>query len=153
MRVPTLLAVLAAAALCAPGCHSTTVTRTTYGDDGRGAYMHRELREYHLVTSAYKGHVGYVKVYDVGEAGGPTYRWKYVYDLDFHELGFIDQYGRAYRFHEFPEAQAMATGTPVRTEDLPSDSTEANVMRLLGLDPSMDSVEFPTATSAHFGGS
>lgn len=147
MRSLTILAVLAAAALAAPACQSSTETRTSWGDFDESDLMRRQLRSYHAVNSAYQGKVGYLKVYDVTEAGGPAYRWRYVYDLSYNELGFIDQWGNGYRYHRLPEADASAQQKPMRVEHLPSDSTEANVMRMLGLDPSVDEVTFPLIVS------
>ncbi len=147
MRSLTILAVLAAAALVAPACQSSSTTRTNWSDVKEGDLMRRSLRSYHVVNSAYQGQVGFLKVYDVTEAGGPVYQWKYVYDLDYNELGFIDQWGKAYRYHRLPQADAAAQKKPMRIEHLPSDSTEANVMRMLGLDPSVDEVTFPVVAS------
>ena len=147
MRSLTILAVLAAAVLAAPACQSSTTTRTNWGDLDETGLMSRSLRSYHAVNSAYQGKVGYLKVYDVTEAGGPAYRWKYVYDLSYNELGFIDQWGKAYRYHRLPEADASAQKKPMRVEHMPSDSTEANVMRMLGLDPAVDEVTFPLIVS------
>ena len=147
MRSLTILAVLAAVVVVAPACHTSTTTRTNWSDYDEADLMRRTLRSYHAVNSAYQGQVGFLKVYDVTEAGGPVYQWKYVYDMSFNELGFIDQWGKAYRYHRLPEAAAAATKKPMRVEDLPSDSTEANVMRMLGIDPSIDEVTFPLVAS------
>ena len=147
MRSLTILAVLAAAIAAAPACHTSSTTHTNWSDMEEGDLMRRSLRSYHAVNSAYQGHVGYLKVYDVTEAGGPVYQWKYVYDMAYNELGFIDQWGKAYRYHRLPEASASAQKKPMRVEHLPSDSTEANGMRMLGIDPSVDQVTFPLVAS------
>jgi len=147
MRSLTILAVLAAALAAVPACTTSSTTRTRWTDVEQGDLMRRTLRSYHAVNSAYQGQVGYLKVYDVTEAGGPVYQWKYVYDRDYNELGFIDQWGKAYRYHRFPDADASAQRKPMRVEHLPADSTEANVMRMLGLDPSIDEVTFPVMAS------
>lgn len=147
MRCLTILAVLAAALAVAPACRTSSTTHTRWTDVEQGDLMRRSLRSYHLVNSAYQGQVGYLKIYDVTEAGGPVYQWKYVYDMDYTELGFIDQWGKAYRYHRFPEADASAQKKPMRVEHLPADSTERNVMRMLGIDPALDQVTFPLVVS------
>jgi len=147
MRSLTILAVLAAAVMAAPACQTSSTTRTNWSDIEEGDLMRRSLRSYHAVKSAYEGQVGYLKVYDVTEAGGPVYQWKYVLDSDYNELGFIDQWGKAYRYHRLPDADASAQKKPMRVEHLPSDSTESNVMRMLGLDPAVDEVTFPLIVS------
>jgi len=147
MRSLTLLSLLAVAVLAAPACQSTTTTRTKWADDENAALMHRTLRSYHAVNSAFQGKVGYLKVFDVAEAGGPVYQWKYVYDLSYEEVGFIDQWGKAYRYHPLPDADQMAQKRPLRVDHLPADSTERNVMRMLGIDPALDQVTFPMVAS------
>jgi hypothetical protein len=147
MRSLTTLAVLAAAFAVAPACQSSSTTSTDWSNMDEGDLMRRTLRSYHAINSAYQGQVGYLKVYDVTEAGGPVYQWKYVYDLDYNELGFIDQWGKAYRYHRLPVADASAQRKPMRVEHLPADSTENNVMRMLGIDPALDDVTFPLVVS------
>ena len=147
MRNSTILAVLAAAVLVAPACTSTTTTTTRWGNVEDGALMKRSLRSYHAVNSAYQGKVGYMKVFDVTEAGGPVYQWKYVYDLDYNELGFIDQFGNAYRYHELPQVSKEAQKETMKVTELPADSTERNTMRMLGIDPATDDVTFPMMAS------
>jgi hypothetical protein len=147
MRNSTILAVLAAAVLIAPACTSTTTTRTRWGNVEDGALMQRTLRSYHAVNSAFQGKVGYVKVFDVTEAGGPVYQWKYVYDLDYTELGFIDQFGKAYRYHVLPELDQEAQQETMKVTELPSDSAECNTMGMLGTGPGADEVTFPQLAS------
>ena len=148
MRRSTILIVLAAAAFAAPACQTRTTSTTSWADVADGALMKRALRSYHAVRSQYQGHVGYMKVYDIREAGGPIYTWKYVYDLDHNELGFVDQYGKAYRYPVLPNADQQAQNEPLRVDHMPSDSLERNVMRMLGLDPALDDVSFPTMASS-----
>ena len=147
MRNSTILAVLAAAVLVAPACTSTSTTTTRWGNVEDGALMKRSLRSYHAVNSAYQGKVGYMKVFDVTEAGGPVYQWKYVYDLDYNELGFIDQFGNAYQYHQLPEVSQRAQQETMKVTEMPADSTERNTMRMLGIDPATDDVTFPLLAS------
>ena len=136
---------LAAVALAPAACHqSSTHHRDRQVMDG--SLVKKTLRSYHTIQSQYDGKVGYLKVYDVSEAGGPTYPWRSVYDLDYTELGFIDQFGMAYRYHHYPEIGQEAHDTTVRVDRMPADSTENNVMRMLGLDVSRDDVSFPVAS-------
>jgi hypothetical protein len=113
-----------------------------------GALMDRELRSYHVVYSEHRGPVGYLKVYDVREAGGPSYRWSYVYDKAFTELGWIDQFGHAYAYHRYPEGAMPVPTEPLRVVELPTDSVQRNAMRMLGIDPATDNVSFPPASDA-----
>jgi hypothetical protein len=147
MRNSTILAVLAAAVLIAPACTSTSTSTTRWGNVEDGALMNRTLRSYHAINSAFQGKVGYVKVFDVTEAGGPVYQWKYVYDLDYRELGFIDQFGKAYRYHELSEIGQEAMQETMTVTEMPADSAERNTMRMLGIDPATDDVTFPMLAS------
>jgi len=147
MRNSTILAVLAAAVLVAPACTSTTTTQTRWGSVENGALMERSLRSYHAVNSAYQGKVGYMKVFDVTEAGGPVYRWRYIYDLEYTELGFIDQFGKAYQYHVLPTISQAAQKKPLKVTEMPADSAERNAMRMLGIDPATDDVTFPELAS------
>ena len=140
--------VLAAASLAVaalPGCKSgPTEEDRLAGYDGE--HMHREVRSYHVVYSEHRGRVGYMKVYDVVEGGGPAYQWKYVYDLDWKELGFIDQFGTAYLNQPYTSFTQDAQPRTIRFVRLPADSAQRNAMRMLGIDPALDDVSFPVAT-------
>jgi hypothetical protein len=118
----------------------------------RGAHMHRTLRSYHVVYSEHRGRVGFVKVFDVAEAGGHAYPWSYVYDLDFNELGWVDQFGGAYQYVPYTRFEREIHGAGPRVVQMPADSLENNVMRLLGIDPALDNVSFPRATQADVAG-
>jgi hypothetical protein len=142
------LACAALALVATTSCRSR-VTHERLTQVSQGALMNKVgLRSYHTVLSEFDGKVGYLKVYDVREAGGPVYPWKYVYDLEWNELGFIDQYGTATRYHLYPEFQQQIHNKDMRPVRMPADSTENNVMRMLGLDITRDHVSFPTATQA-----
>jgi hypothetical protein len=150
LRATLVVAVFSLILAAAPGCRSrSTHARMTAIHTGK--LMQKELRSYHTVRSEYDGKVGYMKVYDVREGGGPSYPWRYLYDLEWNELGFIDQFGSAYRYHRYAEFQQEAHDTTMRVDRMPADSTENNVMRMLGLDLSRDNVTFPLATSADIG--
>ncbi len=142
--VPFALALLA----LVPVACRTSVTEQRREEVRHGALMRGELLSYQLVYSSHDGKVGYLKTYAVTEAGGPVYKWKYVYDLEFNELGFVDQFGTAYRFHAYTEHEQTIYKQPHRTERMPVDSMERNVMRMLGIDPARDEVSFPRATRA-----
>ena len=141
------LLALAALALVLPGCR-TTITKERLKQIEDGATMRRELKSYHAINAAHAGHVGYVKVYEVSEPQGPAFRWKYVYDMDFEEVGFVDQRGMAYKRNPYSRLERQIHKKDSRLEVLPSDSLENNVMRMLGMDPALDSVTFRTATAA-----
>ena len=134
--------------LLVSACHTVSPEQKAAND--RGALMKREIAPngYRQVYSAYNGKIGFLKHYHVQEAGGAIYKWKYVYDLDHKELGFIDQFGVAYRYHYYPEQEQRIHRQPHRTERMPEDSAPRNVMRMLGVDPSKDEVTFPVATGA-----
>ena len=143
----TVALMLLAAALAPAACQSKA-SYERMNQIHTGSLMKEELRSYHTIQSEYDGMVGYMKVYDVSEAGGPAYPWRKIYDLEWNELGFIDQFGTAYRYHEYAKFQQEIHDTTVRVDRMPADSTENNVMRMLGLDVSRDNVTFPIATSA-----
>lgn len=146
-RIIPALTCLALALVGTTACR-TRATHERLTQVGQGALIVKDIRSYHTIQSEFDGKVGYLKVYDVREAGGPAFPWKYVYDLDFNELGFIDQYGTAYAYHHYPEFQETVHNTDVRVDRMAADSTENNVMRMLGLDVTRDHVSFPTATAA-----
>jgi hypothetical protein len=151
MRTRVLVpAVLAAALAAASGCSSPAKGP---GPEAvrDGSLVHKELRSYHIVQSTHSGKVGYMKVYDVTEGGGPSYRWRYVYDLDWNELGFIDQFGTAYRNKPYTPFEQDAQPRTIRVVRLPSDSPERNAMVMLGIDPALDDVSFPVASAADIG--
>lgn len=146
-RAAAFVAVLALGAVALQGCRSGPLPGRA--DEVReGARLQKELRSYHVIRSPYQGKIGYLKVYDVREEGGPTYQWKYVYDLKHEERGWIDQFGTAYM--EQPYAPGVADGQPypVRVLHLPSDTTERNVLRMLGIDPATDDATFHVASNA-----
>lgn len=154
MKSPVLAArvlVLALAAAVAPalaGCGTTPGERSS----GDGALMDRQVRSFHVVYSEHTGKVGFMKVFDVVEGGGPPYQWKYVYDLQWNELGFIDQFGTAYQNKPYSPFEQSAQPRPIRVVRLPSDSAQRNAMRMLGIDPAYDDVTFPLATDADIRG-
>lgn len=137
---------LAALGLAAAGCRQAMPAEGVRAVR-EGALMHRDLRSYHVVYSEHRGPVGYMKVYDVREAGGPSYRWSYVYDRNLNELGWVDQFGHAYAYHRYPEGAMPVPTEPIRPVALPADSIQRNAMRMLGIDPATDNVSFPPATN------
>ena len=147
MKTASLL-VAALALAASAGCSSKPAAEGETPGDLYGAGVRGEPRSYHVVYSAQRGKVGYAKVFDVAEGGGPVFQWKYVYDLDWKELGYIDQLGTAYQYKPYtPFERDYQPGT-IRVVRLPSDSTERNAMRMLGMDPALDDVTFPEATAA-----
>lgn len=145
--LPTLLAACAALALSAASC-GTAPTATRVHEVREGALLNRSLRSMHSVYSANSGIVGFLREYDVSEAGGPAYRWSYVYDKGQNELGWIDQFGTAWLAMPRSPFEADAHQYSVRVKRLPSDEKSRNVMRMLGMDPALDSVTFPAASDA-----
>lgn len=111
----------------------------------KGALMQRTLKSYHVIQSAHTGPVGYLKVFDVTEGTGPSFTWKYIYDKDFQELGWVDQFGRAHRWLHYPAGAMPNPRESFRVQELPADSIERNAMRMLGIDPALDEVTFPVA--------
>jgi hypothetical protein len=145
--VPTLLlaaALGATACASAPSEGSVQATRM-------GALMKRRLHSYHLVYSEHRGPIGYMKEFDVAEAGGPVFRWKFIYDRDFNELGWVDQRGHAFRAERYPPGAQPNPAEPFRFERMPMDSVERNTMRMLGIDPALDDVSFPLAKEGEIG--
>jgi hypothetical protein len=114
----------------------------------KGAGIRRRVTGYYTIVSAHKGKVGFVKTEDVSDFGDVPYEWKYVYDADWRELGFIDQFGKAYRYHMYSPSEQAFQNKALRLSVLPSDSIERNVLRMLDIDPATDNVTLPvTATS------
>ncbi len=151
MLRPTLSIALLAALLAPAACRSSP-SEARLNEWGRGALIHRTTRAYYVIDSAPRGKIGYVKLEDVQEGGGPTYPWRYVYDADWNELGFIDQFGGAYRYHRYSPAEAAQQNLEMRVDRLPSDSISANVLRMLGVDPATDTVTLPPATREDIAG-
>lgn len=144
MNRPTVALALAALALAAVSCR-TSPTDARREEWEKGALVQRKVKAYHVIVSAHKGKVGYVKVYDVTEGGGVPYEWKYVYDADWKELGFVDQFGGATKYHYYSPSEQAQQNLDLRATRLPSDSLQRNVMRMLGIDPATDDVTFPEA--------
>lgn len=139
-----LVALALAAALAAPGCRSA-MSAEEEAAVANGSRMRWELKSYHLIYSEHRGPVGYMKVYDVTEAGGPAYTWKYVLDKDLKKIGWVDQFGNAYLIHQYPRGSMPDPREGERVIRLPSDSIQRNTMRMLGIDPALDNVSFPVA--------
>jgi hypothetical protein len=145
--VPALLVAVLVAASC-----RTSPTEERRRQVGRGALITRELRDYRTIVSAHQGRVGYLKSYDIAEAGGPAYPWQYVYDADWTELGMVDQFGNAYVYHRYSPSEQAQQNLELRAMRLPADSLQNNVMRMLGIDPAADALTFPVATKTDITG-
>jgi hypothetical protein len=131
-------------ALAAGGCRtSLSDARRKEIDDG--ALIQRQVKEYHVILAAHRGPIGFLKVFDVTEGGGVPYRWSYVYDSNWRELGFVDQFGGATKYHYYPPSEAQQQNQVLRAVKLPSDSLEVNVLRMMDIDPSTDELTFPLA--------
>jgi hypothetical protein len=132
-------------ALAAASCRSgPSDARRQEWDSGAG--IHGKLTGYQTILSAHQGKVGFLKTYEVTEFGGPSYPWRYVQNVDHKELGFINQFGTAYIRHEYSPAEQAQQNRDARYDVLPADSIENNVMRMLGIDLTMDRLTFPDAT-------
>jgi len=146
VRIIPTLACVALAFVSLTACRSRqTHERMTQVNSG-ALIVKGDLLSSHTIRSEYDGKVGYLKVYPVREAGGPVFPWKYVYDLDWNELGWVDQFGTAYTYHRYAKFQQQIHKTTLRIDRMPADSTENNVMRMLKLDVTRDNVTFPVAT-------
>jgi hypothetical protein len=138
-------------ALVAASCRSgPTEARRAEWDKGAG--IKGKLAGYHTIMAAHKGKVGFIKVYDVTEFGGNPYQWKYVYDVDWKELGFVDQFGGAVRYHYYSPSEAAHQNRVLRADRLPADSLENNVMRMLDIDVTTDRLTFPASTTSDITG-
>ena len=146
-----VLALTGLAAVFAASCRSSP-SEQRLRELEQGANIKKTLVGYHTIVSAHKGKVGYLKVYDVTEGGGPAYPWKYVYDADWRELGYITQFGTATMYHRYSPSEQAFQKRELRGSVLPSDSPERNVMRMLEIDPSTDDVTFPAASQADITG-
>jgi hypothetical protein len=146
------VAALAILAALAPGCGGVIPTARGRERVREGALFSERLHSYHVVYSPRRGKVGYLKEMDVSEAGGPTYRWKYVYDLAINRVGRVDQFGKAYKEVPYSPFEADVQRYTVRVIDLPEDTIERNVLRMLDIDPATDDVSFPPASNADIAG-
>jgi hypothetical protein len=151
MNRPICAVVLAAAALAAGACRSSPSEGRVREIDN-GALIHRTTTGYHLVVSAHRGRIGYLKDELVSEGGGPAYPWKYVYDNDWKELGFVNQFGVACKLLEYAPAEQASQNEWGRGVVLPSDGIQVNVLRMFDIDPSTDDVTFPAASHADIAG-
>jgi hypothetical protein len=147
-----LASLAAAALLSAASCRTSPSEHRLMQIHTEGALIKKEIKDYRVIVSAHRGKVGYVKVYDVTEGGGAPYEWRYVYDTAWNELGFLDQFGGAYKYHYYSPAERMQQNRVLRLTKLPSDAPESNVLRILDMDPSADSATFPVATKADITG-
>jgi hypothetical protein len=148
---PTFTLLPIVLALAAASCRSGP-TDARRAEWGKGALIHGELVDYRTISSAHKGVVGYIKVYNVTEAKGNPYPWKYVYDADWKELGFIDQFGKAYVRHEYSPSEQAQQNRVARWDVMAADSLENNVMRMLGIDVTTDRLTFPATTHEDIAG-
>jgi hypothetical protein len=151
MNRPTVALLLAVLTLAAASCRTSPSDARRKAID-EGALVQRKVKAYHVIVSAHKGKVGYVKVEDVTEGGGVPYEWKYVYDADWRELGFVNQFGGATKYHYYSPSEQAQQNEDLRATLLPSDSLQRNVLRMLDIDPSTDDVTFPEATNSDITG-
>src|SRR5678809_175640 len=151
MSRPLTCLALAVLALAAPACR-TSPSERRLEEINKGALVHYEPVGYHVIQAAHRGRVGFVKVYNVTEAGGPPYEWKYAYDNDWREMGFVDQFGNAYKYHFYSPSEQVRQNETLRLTRLPSDSLERNELRILDIDPSTDELTFPEASRSDITG-
>lgn len=134
-----LTALLLVPAACR-SADSTVADAPTHGDE-----VSRTLVDYDLVYNDTIGKVGYLKTYRVQHAGESPKHFRYVFDLDFEELGFFDRFGNAWVYDRYSPFETEIHGTPMRTRKMQDDLVGRNAMRMLGLDPNVGSVTFPQA--------
>jgi hypothetical protein len=139
---PTSAFALIGLALLAASCRSGPTDERRQQWE-RGAGIRQKVTGYYTIVSAHTGKVGFVKTYDVSDFGGSPYEWKYVYDRNWKELGFIDQFGKAYVYDYYSPSEQAFRNEVLRLSVLPSDSIERNVMRMLGIDTATDQVTLP----------
>ena len=113
-----------------------------------GAAMQRTLVEYNLVYNDTVGKVGYMKAYLVSHAGEPAKVFRYIYDLDFNEVGFFDGRGNAWAYDRYPPHEAEIHGVPLRNREMQGDTVGRNALRMLGMNPNIGGVSFPAAAEA-----
>lgn len=151
MSRPLTYLALAVLALAAPACR-TSLSENRRTAIEKGALIRYEPVGYHVIQAAHRGRVGFVKVENISEAGGPPYQWKYIYDNDWRELGWVDQFGGATKYHYYTPSEQAQQNETLRAERMASDSLERNVLRMLDIDPSTDELTFPVASRADITG-
>jgi hypothetical protein len=147
MSRPLACLALGALALAAAACR-TSPSEARQDAIRRGALIRYQTVGYHVIQAAHRGRVGFMKVENVTEGGGPAYPWRYIQDNDHRELGFVDQFGGAYKYHYYSPSEQVQQNEPLRMTKLASDSLERNVLRILDIDPSTDELTFPEATES-----
>jgi len=151
MNRPIAALALVSLAFVAGACRSSP-SDARFEEWRHGAYIKQTPKAWHVIVSAHRGRIGYLKVFDVTEGGGAPYEWKYVYDADWRELGFVDQFGGATMYHYYSPAEQAQQNDVLRATKLPADSIQRNVLTMFGIDPSTDDVTFPVATRADITG-
>lgn len=134
-------------ALAAPACR-TSVSEQRRIAVSQGAFIKRTPKEWYVVHAAHRGPIGFMRLDDVTEGGGPTYPIRYVFDKDWRELGMVNQFGGALKWHYYTPSEQAQQNETLRADPLPSDSLSANVLRMFDIDPSTDELTFPVADRA-----
>lgn len=151
MSRPLTCLALCVFALAAPACRTSVTEQRRIAID-KGALIQRTPKEWYVVQAAHRGAIGYMRLDEVTEGGGPSYPIRYVFDKDWRELGLVNQFGGAWKWHYYSPSEQQQQNEALRAMPLPSDSLQANVLRMFDIDPSTDDLTFPVASRADITG-
>ncbi len=141
MRTVIGFALVLSFAAAAAGCRS----RAPKEDPGPAM----AIEDYRVIWTR-GGKLGYLQTYDVSRPNEPTVRLHYVHDLDFRQVGWIADDGQAERYDYPPSRVAEARRTAFERVTLPVDSMEAQIRRILQVDPRTEiALQRATATDLH----
>jgi len=137
MRPILAIALAVAAGLGVAGCGTTGGKDAAGGSSAEGG-VGMTISNYQVIWTR-GGKLGYLRTYDVAEVSSPgetPVPIHYVLALDLKtDLGWVSDNGLGERF-EYPAQKIReARRTPFERIQLPSDSIENQIKRILGVDP------------------
>jgi hypothetical protein len=144
MRSILAVALAVAAGLGLSGCKAPQETVETSGKVGM------TIRNYQVIW-ARGGKLGYLRTYDVADAGRPGEKpvpIHYVLDLDLKtDRGWVSDNGLGERFEYPADRVKEAYRAPFERVALPADTIENQIKRILGVDPGTEIALRPAAAS------
>jgi hypothetical protein len=137
MKAILAAALVAAAALGAAGCRSSSATagtRTTVYDPNT---VDMKIRNYQVIWTR-GGKLGYLKTFDVSRPEEKSVRLHYVTDLEFRDVGWIADDGQGERFDYLDPETREARRVAFERVALPVDTIENQIKRIFMVDPGLE---------------
>jgi hypothetical protein len=106
--------------------------------------VQRELRDYRTVWLQAKGKVGFVKTYLVGQGTADAVVLHFCEDLENREVGWYGNGGQGVRYAPLTDRMGAARREAYDAVELPRDTEDNQVRRLLGLEPDAAITILPT---------